>query len=49
MGERLNLVVSGGSDYHGHMRPDRDLPGGKYGVMVPPEVLTELRSVRDRL
>ena len=49
MGERLNLVVSGGSDYHGHMRPDRSLPGGKFGVTVPPEVLTELRSVRDRL
>jgi predicted metal-dependent phosphoesterase TrpH len=45
MGRRRGLVVSGGSDYHGHMRPDRALPGGKCGVMVPDEVLEELRSV----
>jgi 3',5'-nucleoside bisphosphate phosphatase len=45
MGRARDLVVSGGSDYHGHMRPDRSLPGGKYGVRVPDEVLDELRDV----
>jgi len=49
IGEKLDIAVSGGSDYHGHMRPDRDLPGGKYGVTVPPEVLGELRAIRDAI
>lgn len=49
LGRSLGLVVSGGSDYHGDMRPDRGLPGGKHGVTVPPEVLDELRSVRDEI
>jgi 3',5'-nucleoside bisphosphate phosphatase len=38
------LVVTGGSDYHGGMRPDRKLPGGKSGVVVPAHVLDDLRS-----
>lgn len=38
------LVASGGSDYHGDMRPDRGLPGGKYGVRVPDDVLDQLRE-----
>ncbi|MBK5229482.1 MAG: PHP domain-containing protein [Actinobacteria bacterium] len=44
MGARKHLIVSGGSDYHGDMRPDRAMPGGKYGVTVPDEVLEELRA-----
>ena len=44
LGERKHLIVSGGSDYHGSMRPDRDMPGGKYGVTVPDEVLEEIRA-----
>ncbi|MDQ3986093.1 MAG: PHP domain-containing protein [Actinomycetota bacterium] len=44
LGRRKGLVVSGGSDYHGEMRPDRSLPGGKYGVEVPPTVLDDLRA-----
>lgn len=44
MGKAKGLIVSGGSDYHGSMRPDRGLPGGKHGVSVPPEVLEELRA-----
>ena len=39
--DRKGLIASGGSDYHGDMRPDRTLPGGKSGVTVPPEVLDE--------
>jgi 3',5'-nucleoside bisphosphate phosphatase len=44
LGRAKNLIVSGGSDYHGDMRPDRGLPGGKYNVMVPDPVLEELRA-----
>jgi predicted metal-dependent phosphoesterase TrpH len=45
IGRARGLVVSGGSDYHGDKRPDRGFPGGKHGVIVPDEVLDELRSV----
>jgi predicted metal-dependent phosphoesterase TrpH len=44
LGRERELIVSGGSDYHGHMRPDRALPGGRHGVTVPVEVLGELKS-----
>lgn len=44
MARRKDLIASGGSDYHGDMRPDRTLPGGRFGVIVPPEVLDELRG-----
>jgi predicted metal-dependent phosphoesterase TrpH len=49
LGRKKGLVVSGGSDYHGDMRPDRPLPGGKHGVVVPPEALDELRERRRKL
>jgi 3',5'-nucleoside bisphosphate phosphatase len=44
MAEAKGLIASGGSDYHGSMRPDRGLPGGKHGVVVPPQVLDHLRA-----
>ncbi len=44
LGRSKNLIVSGGSDYHGDMRPDRGIPGGKHQVIVPDEVLDQLRS-----
>jgi predicted metal-dependent phosphoesterase TrpH len=44
LGLARNLIVSGGSDYHGAMRPDRGLPGGKYDVAVPDSALDEIRS-----
>jgi len=44
IGERKGLIVSGGSDYHGHMRPDRGLPGGKHNVTVPDEGLDGLKA-----
>jgi predicted metal-dependent phosphoesterase TrpH len=47
--ERRGLIASGGSDYHGDMRPDRALPGGKSGVMVPGEVLDQLKSASKEL
>ena len=49
LGRAKGLIVSGGSDYHGKMRPDRGLPGGKYNVMVPDSVLDELRAASDEL
>lgn len=49
LGKARGLIVSGGSDYHGDMRPDRSMPGGKYGVTVPESVLEEIRSVADAL
>jgi predicted metal-dependent phosphoesterase TrpH len=45
LGRRKNLIISGGSDYHGHMRPDRRMPGGRHGVLTPDSVLDELRSL----
>jgi 3',5'-nucleoside bisphosphate phosphatase len=49
LGEAKGLVVSGGSDYHGSMRPDRGMPGGKHDVIVPDRVLDELRNASQRL
>ena len=49
LGRTNGLIVSGGSDYHGDMRPDRGLPGGKHNVTVPPEVLDELRDAAESL
>jgi len=44
LGKEFGLIVSGGSDYHGDMRPDRGMPGGKHNVIVPEQALEELRS-----
>jgi 3',5'-nucleoside bisphosphate phosphatase len=49
IGKERGLVVSGGSDYHGHMRPGRNLPGGEHNVTVPAEVLDELKSVKETI
>jgi predicted metal-dependent phosphoesterase TrpH len=49
LGEAKGLIVSGGSDYHGHMVPDRGLPGGKHHVQVPEAALEELRAASQRL
>jgi len=47
--ESKGLIASGGSDYHGDMRPDRMLPGGKSGVTVPGEVLDQLKAIAEEL
>lgn len=44
LGRSRDLIVSGGSDYHGDMRPDRGMPGGKHNVICPGEVLEQLRA-----
>lgn len=49
LGRARDLIVSGGSDYHGDMRPDRGIPGGKCGVIVPDDALEQLRSRANEL
>ena len=49
LGRARHLIVSGGSDYHGDMRPDRGMPGGKYRVIVPDGVVDELKEESARL
>jgi predicted metal-dependent phosphoesterase TrpH len=49
LGEAKGLIVSGGSDYHGDMRPDRGLPGGRYRVSIPDAVLDQLRAASEKL
>lgn len=49
LGRSKNLIVSGGSDYHGDMRPDRGLPGGKHKVLVPEDVVEQLRAKASEL
>jgi predicted metal-dependent phosphoesterase TrpH len=49
LGMKRGLIVSGGSDYHGDMRPDRGLPGGRHHVMCPEAVLDELRDAAESL
>ena len=41
--ERYHLLYTGGSDYHGDVRPGTNLAGGK-NVQVPADVLTALRQ-----
>lgn len=49
LGRSRDLIVSGGSDYHGDMRPERGMPGGRHNVVCPDEVLEELRSAASTL
>jgi predicted metal-dependent phosphoesterase TrpH len=49
LGRAKHLIVSGGSDYHGDMRPDRGLPGGRHNVTVPETVLDELRAAATKV
>jgi 3',5'-nucleoside bisphosphate phosphatase len=49
LAKRHGLVVTGGSDYHGDMVPDRSLPGGKSGITVPDSVLRDLKDVVNAL
>jgi 3',5'-nucleoside bisphosphate phosphatase len=49
LGRQRGLIVSGGSDYHGDMRPDRGLPGGRHQVICPVAVLDELRAAAESL
>jgi hypothetical protein len=43
--KRHAMIASGGSDYHGRMRPGTALAGG-VNVYVPPEILERMRAKR---
>ncbi len=46
MAERLGLLVSGGSDYHGTVKPKISLGKGKGGLNVPTELLEKMKADR---
>lgn len=46
LAEKHNLVLSGGSDYHGSTKPDIDLGCGRGNLQVPYDFLTRLRAAR---
>lgn len=45
MAEHYNLVMTGGSDYHGEIRPGTGM-AGQYGFEVPDEVIEKLHLLR---
>ena len=44
MAAEYNLVCSGGSDFHGTVHPETHLGCGKGNLVVPDEILTDLRK-----
>lgn len=46
MAEFYDLVVTGGSDYHGSIRPGTDLAGTN-GFFVPDDILEQLKNAKD--
>lgn len=46
--ERYGLALSGGSDYHGAVRPGTRLGTGKGNLKIPYELLDNLRALRQR-
>lgn len=48
LAKRTGLAVSGGSDFHGSNKPHIDLGSGCDNLAIPYEVLTHLRTLRDR-
>ncbi len=45
--ERLGLIATGGSDYHGRYKPDIAVGFGRGDLVVPDEVVDRLAAVRD--
>lgn len=46
MAERLGLLISGGSDFHGDVKPSISLGKGKGGLRVPVELLEKMKADR---
>ena len=46
LADRNNLLLTGGSDYHGTIRRGTSLAGGK-GVSVPVDIVEKMRKARD--
>ena len=43
MAKELHMFVTGGTDYHGAMKPDIDLGTGRGNMMIPQSLLNEIR------
>lgn len=48
LARRHGLIPSGGSDYHGRFKPEISLGVGRGDLVVPEQVLAELREAADR-
>lgn len=48
LAKKYDLVLSGGSDFHGSVKPDIDLGSGRGNLEVPYEFLTNLKAARNR-
>ena len=46
MADRHQILLSGGSDFHGSTKPDIDLGTGKGNLKIPYELLTKLREAK---
>ena len=46
--KRYDMLISGGSDYHGHVRPGTGL-AGHGNLFVPPELLEQMREKYTKL
>ncbi len=46
MAERLGLLISGGSDFHGTVKPKIHLGKGKGALRVPNELLEKMKADR---
>ncbi len=49
LAKRYNLIVTGGSDFHGSAKPDIKLGSGKGSLDVPHSVLSALKDVQRKL
>lgn len=49
LAEKYNLLISGGSDFHGANKPKLDLATGYGNLCIPASVLTDLKKSRIRL
>ncbi len=45
LAEKLGLAISGGSDYHGSMKPDIEIGIGKCALQIPYYILENLKNV----
>lgn len=49
LAKRFDLLISGGSDFHGKNKPNLELGTGYGKLYVPPDVLTALKEKREEL
>ena len=49
MGNEQNLLISGGSDYHGANKPDIELGTGRGHLFVPEEILTKIKEYKNNI